>query len=614
MNAFGRAGRVLRRLARLLAPRWGARSAAQERGGQANTPIYPGIDENLAAIRKALEPAADLVLRKVGSGKASFGVAMIDGLVSRDGVDRDVVRALIDRFTEASHGTTGVPIGEAAKRLAEASIATMNVQKAASIEEAISSMLDGQVAIFGEGWNMALTASVQQWRMRAVSEPDVESVVRGPREGFTEDLRTNTSLLRRRLRTPSLRMEEVQIGRVSPTKIAIVYIRGLTPEHLVETIRNRLSAIDADSIIESGQLEELIEDQPLSIFPTIGHTERPDRVAMRLLGGAAAILIDGTPFALLVPLTFSLLLQSSEDYYSRWPVVVGIRLFRWLSLFISMVAPAFYVVLTSYHQELIPTGLAVAIAQQRERVPYPAIFEALVMIFAFEIMVEAGVRLPRPIGSAVTIVGALVIGEAAVRAGLVSEAMVITIALTALATFVLPSYDLALVARMLRLPLTVISGILGLFGILASFLAILIHISTLKSFGVPFTSGLAPFVLSDQLDQVFRAPWWAMSLRPRLIGYKNPHRMEPRLDFPRIAARWRQQATTERVLEESAPAPARAKARLQIQGKMPHRLKGLAVAVGSGPGGPRGADGRGKGRDEGQDAQGAAGAPVNRLW
>ncbi|MGE5592302.1 MAG: spore germination protein [Betaproteobacteria bacterium] len=609
MNALGHARRILRRLARLLAPRRGTPSAARERV-QPNTPVYPSIDENLTAVKKALEPAADLILRKVGSGKASFGIAMIDGLISRDGVDRDVVKALIDGFAAASHGATGVPIGAAAKRLAEASITTMSLQKAASIDEAIASILDGQVAVFGEGWNMALVASAQQWRMRAVSEPDVESVVRGPREGFTEDLRTNTSLLRRRLRTPRLRMEEVHIGRVSPTKMTIVYIHGLAPEHLLETIRSRLSGIDVDTIIESGHLEELIEDSPLSIFPTVGHTERPDLVAMRLLGGSAAILIDGTPFALLVPMTFPLLLHSSEDYYSRWPVVAGIRVFRWLSLIIAVVAPAFYVVLTSYHQELIPTALAVAIAQQRERVPYPAIVEALVMIFAFEIMVEAGVRLPRPIGSAVTIVGALVIGEAAVRAGLVSEAMVITIALTALATFVLPSYDLALVARMVRLPLTVVAGTLGLFGILASFLAILIHISTLKSFGVPFVSGLAPFVPSDQLDQVFRAPWWAMSLRPRLIGYKNPHRMEPRLDLPRVAARWQQQATTERVLEESAPGPARTKARLQIHGKMPRRLRGLAVAVGAGLGG--GGD-NGKGR-EGEDAQGAAGAPVNRLW
>lgn len=603
MSILGYAGRILRGLARLLRPRRGMPAGAPE-SGEPRTPVYPGVDENLAAVRKLLEPASDLVTRKVGSGKASFGIAMIDGLTSRDAVDRDIVKALIDGFGGATHGEPAVPMGTAAKRLAESSITTMSLQRVGSIEEAISRILEGEVAVFGEGWNGALVASAQQWRSRAVSEPEVESVVRGPREGFTEDLRTNTSLLRRRLRTPRLRMEEVRIGRLAATNVIIAYIHGLTPEHLVEAIRHRLSGIDVDSILESGHLEELIEDAPLSIFPTIGHTERPDRVAMQLLQGAAAILTDGTPFTLIVPITFPSLLQSSEDYYSRWPVVVGIRLFRWLSLAISVVAPAVYVMLTSFHQELIPTGLAVAIAQQRERVPYPAIVEALIMIFAFEIMVEAGVRLPRPIGSAVTIVGALVIGEAAVRAGLVSETMVITIAITALATFVLPSYDLALVARMIRLPLTVVAGTLGLFGILASLLAVLIHLATLKSFGVPFLVGHAPPVLSDYLDKVFRAPWWAMGLRPRLTGYRNLHRMEPRLDLPRVAARWRQQATTERILEESAPQPPRARARLFVRSEMPRRLQGLAVDVA-----PEGGEG---GKDT--TSRGPSAVAANRLW
>lgn len=593
---------MVKGLARLLGSR--RKPEGTPECGQPRTPVHPGVDGNLDAIKKMLEPAADLIVRKVGSGKAFFGIAMIDGLISQDAVDRDIVKALIEGFSAAARGKAGVPMGTAAKHLAESSITTMSLQRTDFIEDAVAGILEGRAAIFGEGWDGALVASVQQWPSRAVSEPEVESVVRGPREGFTEDIRTNTSLIRRRLRTPRLRVEQVRIGRLTSTNVALAYIHGLTPEHLLETIRHRLSRIDVDGILESGHIEELIEDTPLSIFPTIGHTERPDRVAAQLLQGAAAILTDGTPFALIVPMTFSFLVQSSEDYYSRWPVVLGIRLFRWLSLIIAVVAPALFVMLTSYHQELIPTGLAVAIAQQRERVPYPAIVEALLMAFAFEIMVEAGVRLPRPIGSAVTIVGALVIGEAAVRAGLASEAMVITIALTALATFALPSYDLAVAARMVRLPLTVIAGTLGLFGLLAGFLAILIHLATLKSFGVPFLTGLAPLVPSEHLDIVFRAPWWAMGLRPRLIGYRNFRRMETRLDFPRVAARWRQQATTERILEEAGPQPGGGKARLLVHGKMPRRLEGLAVDLAGG--------GSGGGKE--MNTQSATAVAVNRLW
>lgn len=589
--------RVLKKLAGHLGAR--RRPEGAPESGPPRTPVYPGVDENLDAIKKMLDPAADLIVRKVKSGKVSFGLAMIDGLISQDVVDRDIVRALIEGFATGPAGKGGVPIGAAAKHLAESSITTISLQRVGFIEDSIGSILEGRAAVFGEGWGEALVASVQQWPSRAVSEPEVESVVRGPREGFTEDVRTNTSLLRRRLRTPRLRMEQVRIGRLTSTNVVIAYIHGLTPEHLLELVRRRLSGIDVDGIMESGHIEELIEDSPLSPFPTIAHTERPDRVAAQLLQGAAAILTDGTPFVLVVPMTFAFLVQSSEDYYMRWPVVLGIRLFRWLSLIVAVVAPALFVMLTAYHQELIPTRLAVAIAQQREGVPYPAIVEALLMEFAFEIMIEAGVRLPRPIGSAVTIVGALVIGEAAVRAGLASEAMVITIALTALATFALPSYDLAVAARMIRLPLTVVAGVLGLFGLLASFLAILIHLATLKSFGVPFLTGLAPLVPSEHLDMVFRAPWWAMALRPRLIGYRNVRRIEPRLDLPRVAARWRQQATTERVLEEGGAPPGSGKARLQVRGKMPPRLESRVVDVG-------GVHGRG---------EEAGSAPVaNKLW
>ncbi len=542
-------GRMLRGLRKRALGRTGIPS--QTGIGHANgTPVHPSVDKNLDAIRAMTGSSSDLAVRRIELGGFTLGLAMIEGLVNRDAVDRDIVGPLLARHAVAGR-TPARSARAVARHLAEATIATMTVWQVESIEEATYCLLDGHTIVFGGGWREALVASTQHREARPVSEPAVESVIRGPREGFTEDIRVNTSLIRMRLRTPRLRIEELRLGTLTNTRIAIAYVDGLTPEYVLEEIRRRLAGIRIDGILESGYIEEMIEDAPLSPFPTIRHTERPDLAVHALLQGSAVLLTEGTPFALIMPMTFMQLMNASEDYYNRWPATVGIRLFRWMSMFIALSAPAFYVALTTFHQELIPTHLAVAIAQQRERVPYPAIVEALLMVVAFEVMIEAGIRLPRPIGQAVTIVGALVIGEAGVRAGLVSEAMVIDIALTALASFALPSYDVTFVVRIVRLPLTIVAGTLGIFGMLASFLAILIHMATLKSFGVPYLAGIAPALTSEQKDMILRAPRWTLATRPRLTGFRDLRRMEPRPDMPALAARRRASAAAERILTEA---------------------------------------------------------------
>jgi spore germination protein KA len=277
-------------------------------------------------------------------------------------------------------------------------------------------------------------------------------------------------------------------------------------------------------VLESGYLEEFIEDNPYSPFPQVVHTERPDRVTASLLEGRVAILTDGTPFALIVPAEFITLMQSPEDYYERYMVATAIRWLRYIGFAMSLLLPSLYIAITTFHQEMIPTRLLISLAAAREGVPFPALVEALMMEFTFEALREAGIRLPRAVGQAVSIVGALVIGQAAVQAGIVSPLMVIVVAITGIASFMNPAFNIALTMRLMRFPLMLLAATLGLFGVMVGILAILIHLAGLRSFGVPYLSSLAPLHTKDLKDVAVRAPWWAMDNRPAETAKLNRRR------------------------------------------------------------------------------------------
>jgi spore germination protein KA len=319
-----------------------------------------------------------------------------------------------------------------------------------------------------DGVAEVLVLSTVGWEKRAIEEPPSEVVVRGPREGFTETLRTNTALLRRKIRNPNLTFEIMNIGKQTKTEVCIVYIRGIAYDSLVAELKRRLQRIKTDSILESGYIEEFIEDAPFSIFETVDYTERPDAIAGKVLEGRVAIIINGTPVVLTVPAIFLEFFQSPEDYYLRSYYSTLVRLVRYAAFAFSLLSPAIYVALVTFHQELLPTPLLISIAAAKEGVPFPAAFEAISMGLVFEILREAGIRQPRPIGQAVSIVGALVIGQAAVTAGFVSAPMVIVVALTAIASFVTPK--LSDLTALLRILLTIMAGCLGAFGIMIGLL------------------------------------------------------------------------------------------------------------------------------------------------
>ncbi|GKU77553.1 spore germination protein [Paenibacillus sp. L3-i20] len=487
-------------------------------------PILTSLNDNVQKIKQTLGNSTDIVVREVFVGKdGSQAIAVIytDGLADKIVVDDFIMNSILKHSQIADFGDSEIPTEDLFTILKKHALTTVEILEIADYKKLFHSLLSGETIILIDGCDKGISASTQGWKDRGVMEPSTESVIRGPREAFSETIRTNTALVRRKIKDPNLWIETKQIGHVTQTDVVIMYINGIANDKVIEEVKIRLDRIDIDGILESGYIEALIQDETYTPFPTIYNTERPDVIAAELLEGKVAILVDGTPFVLVVPALFVSFLHSAEDYYHRADVSSLIRLLRYLGVFISLFGPSLYVAITTYHQEMLPTQLLISLVAQREGIPFPAFIEAIMMEVAFEILREAGLRMPRTIGPAVSIVGTLVIGQAAVEAGIVSAAMVIVVSTTAIASFVFPSYDLANTIRMLRFPLMALAATFGIFGIAVGVMAIVLHLCSLRTFGVPYMSPFAPLILSDQKDAIFRAPQWAMTSRPRLISQKN---------------------------------------------------------------------------------------------
>lgn len=318
----------------------------------------------------------------------------------------------------------------------------------------------------------------------------------------------------------------MHIGAVTQTEVNIAFVYGVVNDALVNEVRSRLGRIKIDGIFESGYLEAFISDAANSLFPTLRRTERPDTVAAALLEGRIAIFTDGTPFVMTAPVTLPEMLHASEDYYVHWTLATFIRIFRYLSYGIAMFAPALYIALINYHPEMLPHALLHNVAASREGVPFPAALEAIVMLLVFEALREAGIRLPRIVGSALTIVGALVLGDQTINAGLASPGMVVVVAGTAIASFTIPSYGLDASSRILRIVYVLAAAALGLFGIFVVACLVGMHLCALRSFGVPYLSPFAPLHVSELRDTVYTAPWWNTQMRPQYLSVQEKQRQD----------------------------------------------------------------------------------------
>lgn len=485
--------------------------------------IPTNLTEIINTIKNETVGSKDVVIREFfvgGDIGADAAIVYIDGLVNSKIVNEDVLGPLLfDTRNEASAVKKDGVVNYMKKTL----IAISEVEEVDSLTEALNGALAGDVALFIDGTDRAVVMNTKGAEKRSVSEPAGEAVIRGPRESFIENLRTNTALIRRKIRNTSLVFEQMVVGRRTKTNVSIAYINGLAKPELVSEVKKRIKAIVTDSILESGYIEQFIEDAPGSIFSTIGYTEKPDVVAAKILEGRVAIIVDGTPFVLTAPYLFLESFQAAEDYYFRPYFATLLRIIRIFGFIITALAPAFYVAVTTFHHELIPTDLLITFASSREGVPFPAFVESLIMIITFEIIREAGIRLPRPVGQALSIVGALVIGESAVAAGLIGAPMVIVVAITAVAGFLVPNQYESVV--ILRFALLVLGATFGGFGITLGLLAALVHMSALESFGYPYLSPTAPYDLEDSKDAVVRAPLWLMLSRPKKMSDDRQRRI-----------------------------------------------------------------------------------------
>lgn len=499
----------------------------QESQSQSTDQIFADLKLNIDHIKKTLGDSSDIVIRDFHAGEngeLNLGVIFTDGLADKTLIQDFVLETLMVEVR-------GVPLDSNLSResnifdlIKSRSLPVAETKEISDFQKLFNYILSGDTIILVNGFAKAIGLGSRGWEDRGVQEPTSQTVVRGPKDGFSETIRTNTALIRRRIKDPNLRVESSQVGTKTQTDLAIIYLKGVASDKIVDEVRGRISRIKIDAILESGYIEELIEDSKFSPFPTVFNTERPDAVAAAILEGRIAILVDGTPFVLLVPALFVHFFQSSEDYYQRADISSFIRLLRYFAFFLALLTPSAYIAVTTFHQEMLPTQLLTSLAAQREGVPFPAVFEALIMEATFEILREAGVRMPRAVGSAISIVGALVIGQAAVEAGIVSATMVIVVSLTAISSFVSPSFNMAISARLIRFPLMFLAASFGLFGIILGLIVMVLHLNSLRSFGIPYLAPNAPFILQDQKDNFIRLPRWSLYTRPRLINQKNVDR------------------------------------------------------------------------------------------
>ncbi|XHU80048.1 spore germination protein [Peribacillus simplex] len=491
--------------------------------------ISSDLQFNLDHIKKMVGNSSDIVIRDFQAGKngqIKLGVVYTDGLTDSASIQDFILDTLMVEIRNSELDVAVLNHTDCFEMIKSHILPVGGIVEINDFQKLFNHVLSGDTMLLMDGSPKGMALGSRDWADRGVQEPSSQTVVRGPKDGFTETLRTNTALIRRRIKDPNLWLETKQIGEKTQTDVAIMYLKGVADDKTVSELQSRLNRINIDAILESGYIEELIQDEVYTPFPTVYNTERPDAVSAAILEGRIAILIDGTPFVLIVPALMVHFFQSSEDYYQRADIATLIRVLRYLSFFLALLTPSLYIAVSTFHQEMLPTPLLISLASQREGVPFPAFVEAMLMEVVFEILREAGVRMPRAIGSSISIVGALVIGQAAVEAGFVSATMVIIVSLTAICSFVFPANSMAMAFRMLRFLFMILAATFGLYGIILGLIVMVLHLSSIRSFGLPYLAPNAPFILQDQKDNIIRMPHWSLLKRPRLISKNDTDRGE----------------------------------------------------------------------------------------
>lgn len=485
-----------------------------------NTPekiISEQLQDNLDYLEKTFSNSTDIIFRHWNYGpELKFAACSVyyESLVQEDTVNYMKI-SLQDLATHEIGPGMDVTPQDIRSFFEHDGVSSKKAVVINDLELVVEEISNGRLIILFDQWDKALSFKAESVETRQVNESVNESVVQGPRESTVENLQKNLGLLRLRLKTPKFKLERITSGGETKTTVVYGYVEDAVDAEVLAEFKKRIEQIRELEILETSYIEQLIEDSTYSPFPQHRYTERTDMAVAGLLAGKIAVLSQGTGGILLCPGLFTEFFQSSEDYYQRTLIATLVRWLRIVAFIIALTLPSIYIALSTFHPELIPTVLLLAVLNAREGIPLPAFFEALLMEFFFELMREAGVRLPRPVGSAVSIVGALVIGDAAISAGIASPIMVIVVSLTGIASFAIPQYNIAIALRILRFPLMVSAALLGGFGMMICLLFILLHVCKLRTLGQPYMAPLAPFRIMELRDVIMRAPLKTLLRSPR---------------------------------------------------------------------------------------------------
>lgn len=493
--------------------------------------VSASLEQNKEAIYRlyGLPENKDIVVREfyLGTNPSIKGMAVfIDGLTDKTLQDMLFQALMLFACRPAPDDR-----GKLAELVKEALLPGNQVKLVSGLKDVLAAVNTGDTVMFLDGCAEAVAVETKGWEHRGVERPVTEQIIVGPQEAFTETLRANTALMRKIIKNENLTTEFEVVGERSQTNVAVMYLRDLANPDLVKEVKRRIKSIKTDYVLDSGVLAEFIEDNPYNLNPTILATERPDRVASKIAEGRVAIIVDNSPFVLVVPTSMYEQLHTGEELYSRWQFGSFIRWLRALAFLLSFLLPGFYLAVVLYHQEMIPTELLLAIAGNRERVPFPSIVEVLLMEFSFELIREAGLRIPGVMGATIGIVGALILGQAAVQANIVSPILVILVAVTGLSSFAIPYYSLAFSLRIYRFFYIALGTTMGFFGISMGLLAQVLLTANLKSFGSPYLAPAGPKT-SDWADVVTVAPIFFHDRRP---DYINPQEVTRQ---PKVSRGW----------------------------------------------------------------------------
>lgn len=461
--------------------------------------IPASLNESEAGLKAILNAPlnGDAIFREYRAGGTRVCAAYIEGMADEAKIGEFVLHALKSGGGDAPD----------AARVRESMLEIAQLREVTEFSEAVRQILSGMTCLLVDGFEGALMLETRNYPHRSVEQPTNELVVNGPHEAFNEHLRTNITLLRRYVQSPELICEKLDVGTGVPTQVALVYLKGVASEELIAEARRRLLCIQSPTVMGAGEVQQLIEDRPFSLLPQILQTERPDRAASCVTDGQVAILVENSPYALIAPATFFHLIHASDDSFLRWQYASAIRVVRMIGLLISLTLPALYIAMSVFHNQLIPMALLTSIAESRANVPFPIVVEVLFMEFSFYLLNEAGLRTPTQIGSAFGIVGALILGQTAVSASVISPILIIIVALTGLGNYVVPNYELGIGLILYRLVLIVFSATLGLYGLMIGMFLIVLQLCSVRSFGVEFFAPVSPRRRHNP-DLLLRLPVW----------------------------------------------------------------------------------------------------------